>query len=467
MDVQRQMRLPSKNTAPPTGHSTPFPLATTLFFGMMFFLCGADWFFATRFWGLNFRWGQLPLFLCFLASLRDWKKEKSLSSPHWFHFRTLLLFWSVFFCVYALTFPFHPSKAMAVKGAWGLFNVGCSLGIVLNPRWRPEASRGMIYGFTLTALSVWAGAVATHWFQPSSLDWQHFARCPIRLDPPLPSLTIGFAQTGYPFEGEVMWRPSAFYYEPSYASCALVFAFFLSLAFNGGPKKAWDFASSLLLGAVVLTNSRSGLFGLALGALACGTLWCVRRHAIPRKQLLQVALAVAILLGAFSIHPGGRKFMFYIFGVYPQYTSLVKLEDPGTSEGGRVAMILAGLRQWRDHPWVGNGVEFKDENDQKKIAVKGENLWLEIADEAGTPGLLAFAFAILGSLALALKQNPSPTLKIYLVGAWTAHLIANLNLTQTFPRLDYWLLFFFSISLAFPKGGWTPAPPGRPLSTPP
>ena len=73
--------------------------------------------------------------------------------------------------------------------------------------------------------------------------------------------------------------------------------------------------------------------------------------------------------------------------------------------------------------------------------------WSEIGLESGTLGVLAFLFAILSNMILAWKKGSGLDLKILVLTAWIVHFTVQFLLSQTFPRLDYWLLFFLSIRL--------------------
>jgi O-antigen ligase len=262
------------------------------------------------------------------------------------------------------------------------------------------------------------------------------------------TIVIGFAQPEAFAPNHFIIRPNAFYYEPSYAGCALAFSFLLLLA-SFFREKNWSgyWIPAVVLGAIVLTTSRGGILGLALGILTLAASFFFIR---PRKELIvflskTVGLGLLLLL-LFSIAPFGREYLTTLSGTEGVQASVQRMKLSSKSEGGRVDNFQNGISQWNRHLWLGDGAQ-TDPHD-KKLFPAYENTWLEIGLESGLMGFLAFLFAV-GSTILGAFQGErlGPALKLILAAAWIVHFGINLNLCQTFPRLDFWLLFYFSIYL--------------------
>src|SRR5580693_505036 len=119
--------------APSTTHSPSRPVSGPLkclaifFFAALFFLCGADQYFATRLGGFNFRWGQLFLVALVPLSLkRSWDLLRDRSKDR-ILIGKILKYWGIFLAVYALTALLSDNpKITLIKWVWGLFNIGCA-----------------------------------------------------------------------------------------------------------------------------------------------------------------------------------------------------------------------------------------------------------------------------------------------------------------------------------------------------
>jgi len=119
-----------------------------------------------------------------------------------------------------------------------------------------------------------------------------------------------------------------------------------------------------------------------------------------------------------------------------------------SSEGDRWSNAKESLARWSQHPVLGNGVTQQEgENTSQGLSQFSLMTWSEIGLESGTLGVLAFLFAILSNMILAWKKGSGLDLKILVLTAWIVHFTVQFLLSQTFPRLDYWLLFFLSIRL--------------------
>src|ERR1035441_2607771 len=223
----KQVHLSSKTDTlpfPPKSHPTrapeaeDFPLA--FFFAALFFLCGADQFFTFRFFGLNFRSGQLFLLAAVLFLLfRGFHRTGGISSGERNDLKISLL-WLPFFLVYLLAAISNPSPLRTlVKWGWALFNIGgTTLVLFTCPGWNGGQKKGMFYGIWAVALVIWVQFIAIYWFgacdsaTPATAGGQSSA---------IPGFGgfLGFTQLAGLEQDVMIFRPNAFYYEPSYAGC--------------------------------------------------------------------------------------------------------------------------------------------------------------------------------------------------------------------------------------------------------
>ncbi|MEX2179195.1 MAG: O-antigen ligase family protein [Gemmatimonadaceae bacterium] len=207
------------------------------------------------------------------------------------------------------------------------------------------------------------------------------------------------------------------------------------------PRKLGVGAAAIVASALVLTSSRTGLLGLVRGVVFFAA---IARRLAPRQErnqaLRAAALAVA-LIAAFGLHAEGYRYLRFIAG--PLGPSAVSRIGQPTSEGIRLRNARSAASSIAERPLLGSGVMVGTD---RAIGTRTFNTWLEVAVEAGLLGLAAFAFAILMTLRWA-SARAGPAVALAST-AWLIHLVVNLNFTQTFPRLDYWLWFFLYARLA-------------------
>jgi hypothetical protein len=442
---------PSTTQSPSRPVSDPLKCSAIFFFAALFFLCGADQYFATRVGGFNFRWGQLLLLALVPFSLkrswgllRDRSKDRILIGK-------ILKYWGIFLAVYALTALLSDNpKITLIKWVWGLFNIGCAALVLLDKRWGDSLKKGFLFGATALALLVWAQAIAVYWLgaTASSADWR-FTYPLLIQGLPFP---LGYVQPGPLFIKFPILRMDAFYYEPSYAGCALAFAFPLVLLTERQlAPKPFPFHSALVLSSILLVGSRSGILGVFVGFLSflAYVQWNHLSEVKPFFWKTVGAAFMAIIL--FGLSTDSRKYMAFTFGLFQDQISYGQLTDTHTSEGGRMVSMLRALRLWKQHPLLGNGIP-KNSSGGQKVTVTTDNMWLEIGMESGLIGFLAFLGAIGGTMWMAWGTGPPSALKGLVLAAWVTHFAINMNFCQTFPRLDFWLFFFFSIRLLIESG---------------
>jgi O-antigen ligase len=124
-----------------------------------------------------------------------------------------------------------------------------------------------------------------------------------------------------------------------------------------------------------------------------------------------------------------------------------------SSEWGRLDNLKDSVTLWMQHPLLGNGVTPQiEDNNSKGLSQFSGVTWTEVGLESGILGFFAFLFAILANMTLAWKKSFDINLKTLVLVAWLMHFGVQFILSQTFPRLDYWLIFFLSIRLLIKSG---------------
>ena len=435
----------------PSGSTEPAEKAKPLavfFFALMFFLCSSDLFFATRIGGFNFRWGQALLLICSLISLWDLRGQRRLQSKSWQRHIELLKNWMPFFAIYAIAtcLGASPSRSL-LKWGWALFNIGGAGLLFLNNRWRRSLELGTALGILAIALVIWIQLILLYWFGLQGTPETKFLYQLTSTS--LSSLPLGYAQYCMNYLGIIILRPSAFYYVPSFAACALVFSMgCLILVIDPKNKDGWRtlIPLGILSTAVLLTTSRSGILGLiVVSSFICLTA-IFKKKPIFIRLVFKVMVVALLLIVLFGMASNGRKYLsFYNFLLNP-FDISIRLHDPESSEGGRLASILHALQLWKQHFILGNGVSTLP-GKEPGLGQLAENTWVELPVESGLLGLLAFLWALFRTLRQAFKLNKDVEAGILLGACLLAHFLINLNFTATFPRLDYWILFFFCVHL--------------------
>ncbi len=445
------------------------------FFTLLFFLGSADAVFATRVHQMNFRWGQLLLMAGvllisgrLLRLLRTNTEERRILIE-------MLGPWLLFFAVYGFCGVRAGSGSVSlVKLAWGVFNIGGALLLSIEGnRRRAALTEGFTVACMLLSTVILVDAVALYWAE-------------------LPGGILGLSQQSYPFEGILPQRPHAFYYEPSYAGAMLAFAtplLFVSAATL--PRSVQILAPALSVTAVMLTSARTGVLGVGVACVVMA-LWAAwqRQRALLVAMVRSLGMAV-LILAIFFGPPRARIYLHLIAGPlgFAMIYQRLFLPPPATvkgaveaevapkfnarsSEGARMTHIATGLDRWRESLLFGWGVNDgavranRAGEGDRSIHTTAQNTWIEVALESGLAGLLTFLLAIGLNIRTGWRRLPAAMPAGVLVAAWVTHFAVNLNLTQTFPRLDYWLLFFCSIRMALPDIAATVASSATPVVAP-
>ncbi len=418
---------------------------TAFLFAILFFLSSADIFFATRILGFNFRWGQFLLFLFALPALYQLKSEFKNHSSESQIMKKLLLYWVPFFAVYGIAAIFSPTPLFTgVKWGWSMFNIGLAAIVCLNRRENDSLEIGFQWGILLIAGFIWLESIAIYVFGDFTVVKDLGVGIPGAVS--FFSVPIGYAQISWRYMGFDTYRPNAFYYEPSYAGCALTFAFFILFFMDARRtkfKSGW--IPALVVSSVILCSSRSGILSTALffaGILITPAFQ--RKVSTQWRSTLKILILSILLIGLFCAFPNGRKYMEFLAG--PLGTeATTRFQNKDFSEGDRLANAVESFKLWMQHPLLGNGVIAPKNN--RGLIPYSMVTWLEIGLESGILGVAAFLFAILSNMKLAWKKCRNTSLKTLILTAWIIHFTVHLVFSQTFPRLDYWLLFFLSIRL--------------------
>ncbi len=422
---------------------------TVFFFALLFYLCCADQYFSTKWGPFHIRWGQILLWAPALLSLgQNWNSLFNRAKEQSFPIQVLTN-WGWFFLIYALAAILSGNTQITlIKVGWGFMNISCAALVFLNPKSGDKALQGASWGLFAVAGTLWVQAIAAYWFGATTPLGQWCFTGPLNfLVHPLP-FPLGFVQSGTQVGlHQFLFRPSAFYYEPSYAGCALAFGFPLSLALESRwESRKIPIRSALILSSILLVGSRSGFLGILVGLLFVGGYSL--RFSLPeiRRSLLITITGAALAILVFAVTPSSREYLSFIGGLSTGQVATGPPQDPHKSEKGRIDTYFQGLKDWAQHPILGNGVA-RDSSGEAKVTVTTDNMWLEVGMESGLLGFTAFVWGFFGSLKRAWKGGPPTLVKALVLGALVCHFTINMNLCQTFPRLDYWILFFMALGL--------------------
>ncbi len=421
------------------------------FFAALFFLCSADLFFAVRIHDLNLRFGQFLLLAAVFPYLLSFFRSFGHVRPGTGILTDVLQAWIPFLGVYAvaaLTAQDVPHTLL--KWVWALFNIGGAALVCLEKERGENLEKGFFLGILAIALMIWVQFTALYLLG----DWVTVAPSAPGEFPSihLGGIFLGYTQDAGTYNGILIHRPHAFFYEPSYAGCALTFAFPLCLAFglsSAGGFWRRVFVPALVFTAAWMTSSRSAMLGttLSLLVLLAAGAWKKRKSLL--KTVSQVMLVSVILVGLLAFSPGTRAYIGFVLGPLGPRAVISRVQDSGTSEGWRLENVLNSLKLWRQHPLLGMGAIPSPSGGRvlQGMGQSSESMWLEVGVEAGMLGFLSFCFAITRTLQVSFSRCQNADMVVAAAAALAAHFIVSMNFTSTFPRLDYWLIFFFCIRL--------------------
>jgi len=393
------------------------------------------------------------MFFFILAALGHLFKERKNHSATWLFHAQILKFWAPFFLVYLLSALFAENRsATLLKWGWGIFNIGGAALLALSPLWKDSIEKGFRWSVGLLSVFIAFQAVALYGLGATSLADHSQSSFPLFLDLFQTKIQLGYAQYSWIFEGQNIFRPNGFYYEPSYAGCSLAFAFPLILALNSRlPGWRSLLLPAFVLSTVILIGSRAGILSCVV-TLFVSAFFGLRRRFKDRLYLLFKTTGISLLfLGLFLLLPLGSRYLRFIAGPLVSH-SFQRLQENRGSEGDRVSTALRNVQSARENPLLGKGVVLRASPNDQGLAQVAMNTWVELKLESGWFGLLSFLFAVLATLRAALGRGVGDPWVDFLIAAWISHFLIHLNFTQTYPRLDYWLMFFLSIRLLLHRG---------------
>jgi hypothetical protein len=440
--------------------AVPHGLATTLLVAAAAFLSMADVAFATRIGGWNVRWAQGLLLIFTAAALRSPHRRRALLDAARGDGRLVVGGAAVLAFAGVASSLLSPSPVPGlVKSGWWLFNLGSTAVLCTTLEDRRAVIRGLAVGLGLVAAVVWVDTLAIYILGTEG---------PV----------LGGAQTSYLFEGRVPLRPHAFFYEPSYAGSAFALALCVLLALGVGGGWFEGGVLVLLSCAIVFTTSRTGLVGFAVVLLAMVGRLALLRGALLRRQAAVPAATLLVLLAFFLATPQSRSYGRFLLGPLgprgvtarlatalptpaksparpapapstqappapstqaPSMSKAATAPKPSTSEGARLDSFLTALERWRQNPLLGSGTTWLKGANGSPLKPMSMATWAELLAETGLVGTAGFLLLVLGLLARAYRRC-SADRRLFVVVAAVVHLGVNLTLTQTYPRLDYWLL---------------------------
>lgn len=416
---------------------------------VLFFLGTADLFFSLRVLGVNVRIANLLL----AAGLATWLLTRRADATR--DIAALAIGWLPFLALYGLAAVASDTPWLGLlKLSWFAFNVLTAFA------WcRLFAPRDLVRGYFAAFLAVSAVIV---------VDFASgFTRGP--------SSMIGFGQPNDLIAGQILYRPHAFYYEPSYAASGIALAWALALTPMG---QVTATLATMLIGvgllALVVTLSRTGwLYAvvvtmalLLFGRVAAGSairwrkvLWTLAVTALVGAALLvseQNRSGFAALLQSLGwqqtverICPIVRDQVAFLdlqcSSSEERLRSIGRLRDAipeQTSEGQRLASLKEAIADVTARPLLGGGVT---RGEHRLIEPTASNMWLEIAIEGGLLSVAAFVWGLAYALHRWRAFRPENraiaiVLLLYFVVAW--------QFLQTFPRLDQWLSFWVALTFS-------------------
>ncbi len=433
--------------SPPSRHRA---VLATLLCAMLFFLGTADQIFSLRVQGVNVRIANVVL----AAGLAAWLLARRADSAR--DLAALSIGWLPFLAAYGLAAVTSDTPWLGLlKLAWFGFNfltayAWCKL---FDHR---DVVRGYFSAFLVVTLLIAVDFVTG------------FTRGP--------EYMIGFGQPNDLVADQTLYRPHAFYYEPSYAASGIALAWALALTPMG---RVAVTLSTLLVGvglvALVATLSRTGwlyavvvtvtliLFGSVGGSAS----------AVPWRKVL-AALAIAGLLGAALLLPEQNRTGFAMSLQSLSWQQSVERVCPiirnqlafldlqclsseervrsigrsrdivpeQTGEGQRLGHAKQAFAIVAAHPLLGSGVT---RGEHRLIEPTASNMWLEMAVEGGILSVAAFVWGLAFTLRRFRVFRPENrsiaiVLLVYFAVAW--------QFLQTFPRLDQWLSFWVALTFA-------------------
>jgi len=410
---------------------------------VVFFLASADRYFTLRTDAVNVRFAVVALLVA-IAVFALTRGRKSSAD-----IRTLAIAWLPFVATYMLAAAISQDPAPALlKLAWFVFDFVAAFAVTAL-----FDARDVVHGYFLSYLVI-ATIIVVDFMSgfTSGTDYM-----------------IGFGQKSAMVPGMLLYRPHAFYYEPSFAASGLGLAWALALTRMGDA--APKVASALVAvgaNAIVVMTSRIGWLYSVLAAAAV-LVFRFRERTLRLSSLARASIPTVLIAGvlwgviAFSDKREGFDGMLYRLGfaqaferVCPliaaqfsadlgclegdarrKYLGERQFDAAETTEGLRLIAMQAAVATIAEHPWLGIGV---GRGPDRFIAAPWViNVWLEVAVEGGLLSLIAFGFGVTFTswrwgLFTARNRDVMIVFALWLLIVW--------QFIQTFPRLDLWIAFW-------------------------
>jgi len=218
---------------------------------------------------------------------------------------------------------------------------------------------------------------------------------------------------------------------------------------------------ALLVMGIIDTQSRGGFLGLVAVTLVC--VYQYKRVTGINIFNIKIAAVIALFCGVLYF-AGGEQYSNRISSIFNPENNYNY-----TEESGRLTIWRQGFSLMLDNPFLGVGVDafesalgraFRLDEGQWQTA---HNSFLQVGAELGIPGLLAFCFIIVSTLAhlkrtvaaqIVPKANAGgdsqkkpkqkldlvPTTAYSLIGSWTGFIVSGSFLSVAYGNLIFFLM---------------------------
>lgn len=242
---------------------------------------------------------------------------------------------------------------------------------------------------------------------------------------------------------------------------AVPFVFWQMMASRGLKKILMGCLLSLLVLGIVETESRGGFLGLV--AVTLVSVYQYKRATNTHIVNVKIAASIALILGVLYF-AGGQQYtnrISTIFNTESNYNY--------TASSGRLTIWRQGFELMLDNPFLGVGIDafesalgrtFRMDEGQWQAA---HNSFLQVGTELGFPGLIAFCFIIVNTMAHLKKaasaqavpktvagedpqKKPKRTLDLVtvtaysLIGSWTGFIVSGSLLSVAYGNLIFFLM---------------------------
>jgi O-antigen ligase len=242
---------------------------------------------------------------------------------------------------------------------------------------------------------------------------------------------------------------------------AVPFIFWKMMTFSGLKKILMACLLALLVLGIVETQSRGGFLGLIAVALVC--IYQYKRVTNINIFNFKIIAIIALFIGVMYF-VGGEQYSNRISSIFN-----TESEYNYTAESGRLTIWRQGFELMLDNPFLGVGVDsfesalgriFRMDEGQWQTA---HNSFLQVGAELGFPGLIAFCFIIVSTMAYLKKattaldkpktdsgedSSTDPKQKLNLVsitaysliGSWTGFIVSGAFLSVAYGNLIFFLI---------------------------